>query len=271
MHVFISYHHDDVSSAITVAEYLEATGLKVWVASRDIIPGQPWDAAIMSAIRDATAVVLIFSRRADQSRNIKRELMLADKGQKPLYMIRLEPMEPRELEYLLATSQWVDWTRQGDLSGLGKLATALGGSLPVQETTNALSGWPSGSHFTLTVTTKDGVTQSEIKDPPLQIALERLGELNQGQSLCLIEERFGPLERDDGLFMVQAFVYSDTYLGATRSYQLGAVLRSNSGLYKERWLKDYASLEYAADCFRGFFTQRTIPEFGELHGWRFID
>lgn len=128
MRAFISYHHEDIESAVALASHLDSAGIATWVASRDIVPGQDWDTAIATAIHQATAVVLVFSRLADGSRNIKRELMLADKNDKPIYMVRLDRVEPRNLAYLTASSQWVDWGSAPDPAGLGSLVAALGGT-----------------------------------------------------------------------------------------------------------------------------------------------
>lgn len=51
---------------------LESRGIRCWIAPRDIIPGEDWGAAIIDAIKDARAMVLVFSSHSNESDQIKR-------------------------------------------------------------------------------------------------------------------------------------------------------------------------------------------------------
>lgn len=118
--IFISHHSSKSETAMHLAEYLERIGLKCWIAPRDIVPGCDWDQAISEAIKKCDSLVLLFCGSADQSKHVKREVMLAEKNSKIVYPIRLENIAPDRLGYFLETSQWIDWLDQRDetLDGL---------------------------------------------------------------------------------------------------------------------------------------------------------
>jgi 6-phosphogluconolactonase/glucosamine-6-phosphate isomerase/deaminase len=68
----------------------------------------------VQGITDSAAVILLFSEYADASRHVKRELKIADRHRKPIYPIRLENVQPRNLEYLLTEIQWIEWLEDRD-------------------------------------------------------------------------------------------------------------------------------------------------------------
>src|SRR5262247_1823569 len=72
--VFISYSHVDKATADAACATLERAGIRCWVAPRDITPGDEWGAAIIKAIDQCRAIVLIFSSSANNSRQIRREV-----------------------------------------------------------------------------------------------------------------------------------------------------------------------------------------------------
>ncbi|HLG11343.1 MAG TPA: toll/interleukin-1 receptor domain-containing protein, partial [Dehalococcoidia bacterium] len=70
--VFVSYASDDKPTADAVCASLEARGIRAWIAPRDILPGSDWSEAIIDAIENARVMVLVFSARANASRQIIR-------------------------------------------------------------------------------------------------------------------------------------------------------------------------------------------------------
>src|SRR5215470_15875907 len=66
--VFISYSQVDKTTADAACATLERAGIRCWVAPRDITPGDEWSAAIIKAIDQGRAMVLIFSQNANNSR-----------------------------------------------------------------------------------------------------------------------------------------------------------------------------------------------------------
>ena len=72
--VFVSYSSDDKPTADAVCATLENRGIRCWIAPRDILPGVDWGGAIIEAINPTRAMVLVYSAKANDSPQIKREV-----------------------------------------------------------------------------------------------------------------------------------------------------------------------------------------------------
>jgi hypothetical protein len=107
--VFVSHSVKDKTVAEAIVARLEADSVTCWIAPRDVIPGADWGESIIDAIESSRIMVLIFSRNADASPQIKREVERAvNKG---VYIIpfRVDDIPPtKSLEYFISTSQWMD-------------------------------------------------------------------------------------------------------------------------------------------------------------------
>lgn len=118
--VFISYATADRTDAVAICEAIERRGTPCWIASRDVQPGENYQEAIVHAIRQSRALVLVFSDRANNSDEIKKELSLVSRYHIPLIALRTEDVEPSDaFAYELSTRQWidlfVDWDRSLDV------------------------------------------------------------------------------------------------------------------------------------------------------------
>ena len=99
---FISYSHVDKRLADASCAVLEAAGIRCWIAPRDIGPGQEWAEAIIAAIDRCSVMVLIFSRDANESSQIRREIERAVHNSVPIVPVRIEDAEPTgSLAYFL--------------------------------------------------------------------------------------------------------------------------------------------------------------------------
>ena len=78
--VFLSHSSKDQKAARTICAALENRGLKCWIASRDVGPGENFQEAIVRAIRTAKVMVLVFTSHANNSDEIKKELVLASQN-----------------------------------------------------------------------------------------------------------------------------------------------------------------------------------------------
>ncbi len=107
--LFVSHHSSTYDTAMQVEELLARRGVSCWIAPRDVEPGEPFDKAINNAILGSAGILLLFCEKSDESRHVKRELILADSAARPIIPLRLEAINPRELAYHLADSQWIDW------------------------------------------------------------------------------------------------------------------------------------------------------------------
>ena len=117
--VFVSYATADRKEALSVCKAIERRGTRCWISTRDVEPGENYQEAIVRSIRDARAMVLVFSEAANNSDEIKKELSLASRYHVPVMALRIEDVEPSDaFAYELSTRQWIDafggWDRSLD-------------------------------------------------------------------------------------------------------------------------------------------------------------
>ena len=72
--VFISYSGKDKATADRVYQFLEKQGIACWIAPRDVPPGETYGAAIIRAIEDSLATVILFSEHSNTSEHVKNEI-----------------------------------------------------------------------------------------------------------------------------------------------------------------------------------------------------
>lgn len=149
--VFISYASVDRTEALKVCEAIERRGTNCWISMRDVAPGANYQEAIVQSIRDARAMVLVFSAAANKSDEIKKELSLASRYRVPVLAIRIENVDPSDaFAYELSTRQWIDafadWDRSIDaltgrieqISGVERDPAARAAAMPRRP---AVRGW----------------------------------------------------------------------------------------------------------------------------------
>jgi hypothetical protein len=113
--VFVCHASTDAGMAQRAVEVLEAAGVACWIAPRDIEPGENYTQAILDALDDAPAIVLMFSSATNESPHVTRELETAVGSGKRIIPVRLEDVEPnRALRYFIGTSQWLDASGPAD-------------------------------------------------------------------------------------------------------------------------------------------------------------
>jgi hypothetical protein len=107
--VFISHSSADKRAADAACALLEATGIKCWIAPRDIRPGSDWGESIITAIEQTRVMLLLLSKQANSSPQIRREVERAVNRSVMIIPVRLENVLPaRSLEFFLSTSHWMD-------------------------------------------------------------------------------------------------------------------------------------------------------------------
>jgi hypothetical protein len=107
--VFISHSSRDKPTADAVCALLESDGLRCWIAPRDIQAGVSYAGAIIDAVNECRAMVLIFSDAANDSPQIEREIERAANRRIPILPFRIQNVTPeRGLEYFLSTPHWLD-------------------------------------------------------------------------------------------------------------------------------------------------------------------
>ncbi len=109
-----------------------------WIAPRDVKPGALYADAIMRAITNAKALVLVLSESSNASSHVGKEVERASSKKRPIIALRTDaaPLTPA-LEYFLSESQWIDAsaTKRDSAYAQGKrcdsrLLRALGRAAP---------------------------------------------------------------------------------------------------------------------------------------------
>jgi hypothetical protein len=124
--VFISYASHDREAVLRVADRLRAAGVSVWL-DRDRIPGgDDYGVHIVRGIRGCKVVAVMCSDAALRSRNVRREVQLAWKYDRPYLPLLLEPVSfPEQVEYWLEACQWVEVLDRPPESWLPAVLAAL--------------------------------------------------------------------------------------------------------------------------------------------------
>jgi TIR domain len=118
--IFISYSSKDRDVAETICQALEVRGQNCWIACRDVGAGENFQEAIVRELRSAKVMLLVFTSNANNSDEIKKELVLAGRHQVTVVPVRVEDVVPNDaFAYEFATRQWVDlfedWEREIEL------------------------------------------------------------------------------------------------------------------------------------------------------------
>ncbi len=107
--VFVSYSVPDRDCAFELVARLEARGMSVWIAPRDISPAAEWAEEIIDAIASARLMLLVFSSHSNSSPQVRREVERAVHKQVPVLPFRIEDVVPsKSLEYFLSSQHWLD-------------------------------------------------------------------------------------------------------------------------------------------------------------------
>lgn len=124
--VFISYASADKSIADAVCAALELAGIPCWIAPRDVKPGALYADAIIRAITNAKALVLILSESSNASSHVGKEVERASSKKRPIIALRIDAaaLTPA-LEYFLSESQWIDASGAKRDSAYARLIDAI--------------------------------------------------------------------------------------------------------------------------------------------------
>jgi TIR domain len=107
--IFISYSSKDKDIAETICKALESRGQSCWISCRDVGAGDNFQEAIVRALREAKVMLLVFTSNANNSDEIKKELVLAGRHQVTVVPVRVEDVVPNDaFSYEFATRQWID-------------------------------------------------------------------------------------------------------------------------------------------------------------------
>lgn len=106
---FISHSSRDATAAVAIKAHLLSVGITCWKAPDDILPGESWPEAILRAIENSAAMILVWSANSKSSREVSKELTLAMRHNVPVIPFRIENVPASsEWEYHLANTHWMD-------------------------------------------------------------------------------------------------------------------------------------------------------------------
>ena len=75
--VFLSYAKADRRQAQGIAQHLRDAGFQVWDPEREILPGEDFTFSLRKALDSASAMVVLISPEAIESRSVTREIEYA--------------------------------------------------------------------------------------------------------------------------------------------------------------------------------------------------
>lgn len=105
--VFLSYRRTDQSLARALVAALEARGVKVWWDDY-IEGGEDWRDAIVEGLTNSAALVILFSNACNTSKQLRKELAIADTLGKVVVPVLIEETKPRgHFLYELSAINWL--------------------------------------------------------------------------------------------------------------------------------------------------------------------
>ncbi len=107
--IFISHSSEDKFVADAICAKFEQHKIKCWVAPRDVPVGSDWAAAIVEAIEKSSAVVFVFSKAANASPQVTREIQTAFEGGKVVHPFKIDETSlSSSLRFYLSSVHWLD-------------------------------------------------------------------------------------------------------------------------------------------------------------------
>ncbi len=119
-YIFISHSSKDSGKVNEIVSFLESSGVKCWISTRDITPGSDWAETIYDAISNSSGMLLIYSSNVNRSGQIRNELDIATNLEIPIIPLKMEDVEfSKGVKYFTNSHQWLDasggWKHVSDL------------------------------------------------------------------------------------------------------------------------------------------------------------
>ncbi len=125
-YVFVSYASLDRERVLPIVDRLEAAGVPVWIDRDGIHGGANYALEIAEAIERAAALLLMCSAASFASRNVKQEIALGWRFEKPYLPLLLETIEiPKDVAYWLEASQWIEVLDRPESAWLADFSQAV--------------------------------------------------------------------------------------------------------------------------------------------------
>jgi hypothetical protein len=124
--VFISYSRRDYDKVVRIAARLEGAGAHIWLDTESISGGSSYGLKISQGIERCKVLLLVCSEASLNSRNVRQEVQLAWRYEKPYLPLLLEPIRlPQQMEYWLEGWQWVEVLQHPPELWLPRVLSAL--------------------------------------------------------------------------------------------------------------------------------------------------
>lgn len=124
--VFISYSAHDKAIADAICSKLENYKIRCWIAPRDILPGIEFGEAIIDAIVECSFLIVVFSAKANESPQVRREVERAVNKGKIIIPFRIEDILPtKAMEFALSNTHWLDAMTTPLESHIAKLSDTI--------------------------------------------------------------------------------------------------------------------------------------------------
>jgi len=137
--IFLSYNREDAEVARRFADAFAADGFDVWW-DQALRSGEAYDKVTEAALRGAKAVVVLWSPRSVDSRWVRAEATIAERGG-TLVPARIEPCDLPVMFELTQTADLTHWQGAADdrawLAYLGDVRRMVGREAPVPATPSA--------------------------------------------------------------------------------------------------------------------------------------
>jgi predicted ATPase len=108
-YVFVSYASRDRPRVLEMVNDLRASGIQAWIDLDDITGGASYGPEIAAGVKGAGALLLMCSDASLASRNVRQEIQLAWRYERPIVPLLLEAVTfPDDLIYWLEGTQWIE-------------------------------------------------------------------------------------------------------------------------------------------------------------------
>lgn len=91
-YIFISYNHKNRNYALKLANTLKEQGFDIWI-DEDINAGDRWYPEIIKAILNSGCVIVIMTPEAEKSEWVEKEILIAQREEKPIFPLLLSGRE----------------------------------------------------------------------------------------------------------------------------------------------------------------------------------
>jgi hypothetical protein len=151
---------------------LESSGIRCWIAPRDIVAGTSYGEAIIEAIHGAKAMVLVFSSNANASGHIPKEVERAVSKGVAILPFRIEDVAPgKSLDYFIGSVHWLDAMTPPMEKHLDDLAATVHKLIPAPGESGAAVASPTVRwQHRVTATTQTAAPTDAVRSAPTSSA-----------------------------------------------------------------------------------------------------